>query len=101
MSFAQPDTVRVELSFQRSDRLWNQQGFDVFYDHRSEIEAELEPNLTWDSEKGRISCRIYTDRPGTIDDAPESLDEYRAWVVKNLLDFKRVFGPRLESLVNN
>ena len=49
--------------------------------------------------EGRQACRIATDRPGTINDSDTDLDEIRGWMVKELLDFRRVFGNRAEPSV--
>jgi hypothetical protein len=48
--------------------------------------------------EGRRSCRVACYAPGSIEDAPEQLEQHRRWAVAHLLKLKQVFGPRLPTL---
>ena len=46
----------------------------------------------------RVACRISLNRPGTIDDDSEVLEEINSWMITNLLKFKDVFGQQVAEL---
>ena len=72
--------------------------FDRLVAEREAIESELNEELEWSRLEDRRASRIDAVRSGSIDDDDETLEELREWMVKKLLAFKKVFGPRLAAL---
>ncbi len=98
-NFAQGRKARVELYIDNTDRDWNKDLFDKLLRDRESMESKLQESLEWDRLDNRRASRIAATRPGSIDDAQGTLEEIHNWMVQKLLDFKRVFGPRLDELV--
>jgi len=88
---------RVDLYIDR-DKAWNKDVFDKLLESKAVIESELGESLGWDRLNDNKASRITIVRPGSIDDDEETLKEIHDWMVEKLLDFKRVFGPRLDEL---
>ena len=97
-SFAQGGKARVEVYIDTGDKNSNQRLFDSLKESKSTIEAELRDPLVWERLDNRRACRISVVRPGTIDDADDTLEEIHDWMIDRLLKFKQVFGPRLNEL---
>ena len=68
--------------------------------HKEEIESTLNETLDWQRLEGRRACRIALHRPGSIEDDADTLADIQEWMVKNLLEFKRVFDPKLAELID-
>ncbi len=97
-NFAQGKKARVEVYIDNTDKDWNKDLFDKLLRDKESIEPKLQESLEWDRLDNRRASRIAVTRSGSIDDAQEALEEIHDWMVKKLLDFKRVFGPRLDEL---
>lgn len=78
---------------------WNKDLSDKLLEDKEAIESELQQSLEFDWLDRRKASRIAVVRPGSIDDDEEMLGEVHDWMVEKLLAFKRVFGPRLDELV--
>ena len=89
----------VDVYIDNGDRDWNKNLFDKLQEDKEAIESELAESLKWDRLDNRKASRIAVVRPGSIDDDEEMLGEIHDWMVEKLLAFKRVFGPRLDELV--
>ena len=100
VSFGRPGIARVAVYIDGGDKSWNKRLFDNIAQIKEEIEAEL-GGLVWERLDNRRACRISAQRPGSIDDADEILNEIRAWMAQNLLAFRKTFGPRLENLIRS
>ncbi len=98
-SFAREGKARMELYIDNHDLDWNNSQFENLSVRKDEIESKLGA-LQWEKLDGRKACRIAKYTPGSIDDA-ETLNKTRDWMIKNLLDFKRVFGPILKDLADS
>ena len=98
--FRPADKARVELRIDSGDREWNIHLLNQLSEHKEGIESELGEALEWEPLEQHRRCRIAVDRGGSIDDAPEPLEEIREWMVDRLLKFKSVFGPRLSDMVD-
>ena len=96
------DGARVEAYIDNGDHDWNKEIFDQLSDRREEIQSDIqgEFNWNWDRLDARRASRISVERQGSIHDDQKTLDEIHEWMVANLLEFKRVFGPHLAELVN-
>ena len=93
--------AQVSLYIDNADagKDWNERLFDRLIQDKDAIEADLDRKLDWRKLDNRRACRIVLERPGSIDDGDERLNEIQAWMVQNLLAFKKTFGPRLEDLI--
>lgn len=91
--------ARVELYIDSGEQERNKRIFDRFEEQKEVFESALGETLVWERLDNRRASRISIRRSGSIDD-PETLDELQGWMVEKLLDFKRVFGPRLQELVD-
>ncbi len=96
--FGHGNTARVEFYIRHTVQEWNKELFDRLMDQKEAIEAELSESLEWQRLDDKTASRISVQRQGSIDDDQETLDEIRNWMIEKLLDFKRVFGPRLDEL---
>ena len=54
--------------------------------------------MNWERLDDHRASRIAVVRQGSIDGDSETLKEIEDWMIDKLLDFKRVFGPRLDEL---
>jgi hypothetical protein len=91
--------ARVELYVDTGDREANKHAFDALTSRRSEIEGELGESLLWDRLEHKQACRIYVERPGSIEDSPETWPELIAWGTDKMLRMQRVFRRQLKGLV--
>ena len=90
--------ARVELYIDPGEQQDNKQIFDKFEDQKEPVEANLNASLEWERLENRRASRISIRRLGSIDDDPGALNELQDWMIEKLLDFRRVFGPRLAEL---
>ena len=97
-NFAQGKRAKIEVYIDNTDREWNKTLFDQLLERKESIESDLSESLEWKRLDDRRASRIAVVRPGSIDDDPETLKEIEDWMIDKLLDFKRVFGPRLDEL---
>ena len=83
-------------------RDWNQRIFDTLEQNKRDIEAkiqesELDERFVWESTEGRQGSRIAVFRDGNVFQNTESWDEYRDWMIRKLLRFRKAFTPYLEA----
>ena len=90
--------AKVEVEIGTNNRDWNKDVFDKLKEQKESIESELGESLEWDRLDEKGPPRVSVVRDGSIDDDEETLIEIHDWMVQKLLDFKRVFGPRLAEL---
>ena len=95
---AEGKKARIEVYIDSSDKDWNEHLFEQLKEQKKAIESELSERLEWEPRKDRRLSRIAASREGSIEDDQETLKEIENWMVDKLLDFKRVFGPRLNEL---
>lgn len=98
-SFARGGRCRAEAYLDLLDKDENKRVFDRLANHKQELESQFGGSLTWERLDDSRACRIAVYRSGSIDDKPEELAPMRTWFVENLLQFKRVFGKKIEELV--
>ncbi|WP_187830307.1 DUF4268 domain-containing protein [Siccirubricoccus phaeus] len=97
-AFASGNRLRVELYIDVGDMTKNKAIFDALKAQEQQIEKEIAEPLTWERLDARRASRISVVRENTsIADASTHEEEIRDWVVKRLLKFKAVFGPRLKA----
>lgn len=101
VTFAQGDKVRVEVYIDNSNKGWNKELFDNLLAEKNGIESQLSESLEWERLDHARASRISVACHGTIDNDEESLKQLRDWMVKKLLAFQQVFGPKLEELATN
>ena len=97
-AFGHDKRVRVEVFINNRDRDWNKNLFDKLLEHKESIESELGSSLEWDRLDDYRRSRIFLGHDGSIDSDEAALEEIHDWMVQKLLDFKRVFDPRLDEL---
>ena len=100
-TFAQGEKARIEVYIDSTDKDWNKTLFDRLMERKKSIESELSESLEWQRLDDRRASRIAVVRRGSIDDDPETLKEIEDWMIDKLLDFKRVFNPRLNEFATN
>lgn len=88
--------VNINLTFPDAER--NRELVKELGRSKESIEAEIGHTLGWEQVEGRLACRIFLVRPGSIADDDDTLDEIKAWMVDKLLKFKQAFQPRLAEL---
>jgi len=98
-SYAIGDRLRVDLYIYQGDLEENKRLFDLLHEDKVKIESEIGTSLEWERLDDKKASRIAIYRPGTIEDSPEELEEYRKWSISYLLKFTEVFGPRLEEIM--
>ena len=90
------DEAKVVLVFEDVDRELNKARFDWLSRQRKSIERELGEPLTWDRKDRYKSSHVYVARPNSSIYADEAtLREIQDWMIRELLAFRRAFGPRL------
>ncbi len=97
MSFAQGGRIRAELYIDLGESTLNMGAFDALAKDKATLDFEFGEPLEWERLEGRRACRIAIYRPGSIEDPATSLEEHNRWAIDHLLQFKKVFGPRLSS----
>lgn len=98
-AFRGDGVAMVAVRIDRANEDWNKDLSDKLLEDKEAIESELQESLEFDWLDRRRASRIAVVRPGSIDDDEEMLGEIHDWMVEKLLAFKRVFGPRLDELV--
>lgn len=98
LSFATGNRIRAEVYIDTGEEESTEQAFMSLHETKSEIESEFGEALEWELLEDRRASRVAVYRSGSIDDIGDSFAEYKTWAVKQLLNFKAVFGPRLERL---
>lgn len=98
-SFALGDRVRTEVYIDSEDKTKNEAILDALLGKREEIEMEFGSKLQWERLEGKRACRIASYMDGGIDAETEKLETIRAWMIKQLQTFKRVFPARFEEVI--
>ena len=91
--------ARVEVYIDDGNGERNARLLEELEMHKEDIELALGETLDWQRLDNRRACRIALDRPGSIEDNADTLSEIQEWMIKNLLNFKRAFDPKLRELV--
>lgn len=99
-SFTHGDRVRVELYIDLGQADRNETVFDRLESQWEAIEQELGATLSWERLEGKRACRIALYRDGSITSDESTLQDIRAWTVRNLQRFKDVFGPRIKAALD-
>jgi hypothetical protein len=98
-SFAQSGKLRAEVYIDLGDESQNEAAFEALAAQKAAIEMEFGEPLEWERLDTKRACRIAIYTAGSIDNAADQLELHRKWLVDRLLRLKKVFGPRLPSLV--
>ena len=97
-SFTRARQARVELYIDPGEAAANKAYFDSLAREKESSQSEFAEPLDWERLDNRIASRISLNRPGTIDDDSEALEEINTWMIANLLKFKKVFDPQVAEL---
>ena len=89
--------ARIEVYIDNVDQVWNKEIFNLLSDRREEIQSAIKGEFEWNWDRldDRRASRISVERPGNIGDDEKTLNDIHEWMITNLLEFKRVFGPHL------
>lgn len=100
VTFTNKSELRVEFYIDVGSAARNKAIFDHYNGIRSEIEIAAGNELKWDRLDGKKASRISVALPSrTIQHTAEEGALMRTWAIKNLLAFKRAFGPSLKGAV--
>jgi hypothetical protein len=97
VQFNQGARVSVQVYIEMPNHSDNEKLLDFLFTQRGAIETEFGSELEWDRMEENKASRILFSRSGSITDSAQKLNEIRAWVVENLLNLKKVFGPYLKG----
>ena len=86
--------MRTEIYIDSGDEDENKKYFDQLYNQRESIEDEFGQSLEWERLDAKRASRVAIYREGSIDDSTDELQDIHAWGIKNLLQFKKVFGSK-------
>ena len=98
-AFGHHGLARVELYLNR-DAEWNKSLFDALSVSKAQINSEIEGEWNWERLDQRKACRISVLREGSVDDDDESLEDLRQWMSERLLEFQKVFVPRMTKFLD-
>ena len=76
--------------------------FDTLQKEKDRIEASFDDadSLEWLRNDGTGYSGVHVRTDCSIDDPPEKLEETRAWMIERLIQFRAVFEPRLEKILD-
>jgi hypothetical protein len=97
-AFTSANQFRIELYIDLGNHEANKAAFDQLYGQRAQVEDAVGDPLTWDRLDHRRACRVFAHKEGSIDSPPELLETFKDWGVDQLVNFKQVFAPYLQSL---
>lgn len=100
-SFAMGGRARVEIYIDREDADWNKWLFDALIQQRVDIESNLDALLSWERLDDKRASRIACYRDASIEDSHASLVELEAWAIQQLLNFRKVFKPKISALIES
>ena len=81
----------------RNNRILNKIRNDAGKREKIEGELKLSSGTHIDWKTGANSTGVY--RKASLNDSEEELDKIRNWMFESLLNFKKVFNPRLEAII--
>lgn len=100
VAFTNKNEFRVEFYIDVGNAARNKAIFDHYYALKAQLEGAIGSELSWDRLDGKQASRISVALPSKA--IQHSVDEgalMRAWAIKQLLAFKKAFGPNLKSIV--
>jgi len=96
-AFAQGKRVRVEVYIDLGDADINKALFDELLKDKDAIEADCQTKLDWDRLDEKRASRISVSKSGVIEASEDELREIHAWMIDNLLKFKKAFSSRVKA----
>ncbi len=96
--FAGDGRFRTELYIDFGDHDANTDAFAKLQADREAIEADIGSALRWDPIEGRRAVRVYLDRDLVDPNSPASDPALLTWAVDRMIEFNRVFRPRVREL---
>jgi hypothetical protein len=97
--FGSGQKVTAEIYFDGGDREENKKRFDALFQSRQAIEDEYGSVLVWERLDDKQACRIAVKTTGVITDAEAQLDEYRQWLITQLLKLKSIWTQTMLPIV--
>lgn len=90
--------LRSEVYIDTGDAAQNKRIFDALHAERPAIDAEFGEALIWARRDEIKHSKIYVKRPGSLDDAPDTLPDYRDWFVEHAIKLNAVFAKRVKGI---
>ena len=87
--------VYIDLKSKEKDKNkeFNKALFDALRSEQKSIEESLSAGLNWERQDDYVTSRIRLYRDGSIESSSEELKKIHAWMIENLLAFKKIFSP--------
>jgi len=98
VAFKRQACLSVELYIDLGDGEYNLAALKELQADATRIEQEVGEPLVWEELQERRACRVAVQRPGSILDPQDKLEEELGWAIERLLAFRKVFGPRLREM---
>ena len=100
VAFTNKSEFRVEFYIDVGSARRNKAIFDHYSTMRDQLEIAIGSTLNWDRLEGKQASRISIALPSkAIQHSAEEGAFMRAWAIKQLLAFKKAFGPHLRGIV--
>lgn len=97
VNFNNGGLISTELYIDLGNRMRNLSVFSALEERKSEIEAALGEEISWEELPGRRACRLRVRRSGEVGNA-ELQEELIGWMLDNHLKFKEIFRPIVADL---
>jgi CBS domain-containing protein len=89
---------RTELYIDTGEKKTNKQAFDLLYQQKEPIEAEIGMELDWQPIKAKRASRICVDHAGGIKMSDNDLKQLKDWAIETMLKFVDAFQYRIKEL---
>lgn len=90
--------VRIELYIDVTDKQQNEAIFDRLLHDREAIERDFGEPLLWTRRDDVRLCRVYVQRPGSIDDDEAALADHLEWGIERMQRMRQAFRSRVLDL---
>lgn len=91
--------LTAEIYLDGGDREDNKRRFDALVNFKDVIEKKIGGELIWERLDTKQACRICVRRDGAIADSEEQLDQYRNWLIDQLLRLRNVWQQMMLEIV--
>jgi hypothetical protein len=86
------------LYIDTGEKKTNKQAFDLLYQQKEPIEAEIGMELDWQPIKAKRASRICVDHAGGIKMSDNDLKQLKDWAIETMLKFVDAFQYRIKEL---
>jgi hypothetical protein len=96
--FGQGKVFRVVLYIDVGDQATNKAAFDTLREDREVIKDAIGQPVAWKRMDDKQASQIHCTTPGSIDDAPEYLEQLQDWATDLIWRYHQVFRPGVQKL---